>query len=379
MPTPPDGVAYPELVIGLAGPIGVDTEALTDSVTSALKDVNYKAYTIRLTDEMLKVPLVEDIEKLQKDFYRDVVYKIAYANTLRKQAGDYSMLARLALIGIRQHRFDITGSHDKIPEQGVGYILRQLKRPEEVDLLRKIYGRQFILLSAYGSSEDRTKLLKRKLKTTLPTQTSGHQISAYVGELIEKDANEEEERFGQRLRETFHLGDVFVDGIQKANMDKGVLRFFHALFGRNDISPSKSEYGMYAAKSASLRSSDLSRQVGAAIFSNDGELITQGTNEVPKAFGGTYWDLEEPDFRDVHIGYDPNEVSKHELLRDIFERLSDRGWLSTRALEAGSIEAIVNAAVSKTSSSEYKSGPLASALVIPIAESSDLLVDGSPS
>ena len=40
---------------------------------------------------------------------------------------------------------------------------------------------------------------------------------------------------------------------------------------------------MFAAKAAALRTLDLSRQVGAAIFSADGEIISMGSNEVPKA------------------------------------------------------------------------------------------------
>lgn len=92
---------------------------------------------------------------------------------------------------------------------------------------------------------------------------------------------------------------------------------------------------MYAAKSASLRSADLSRQVGAAIFTDDGELITQGCNEVPKAFGGTYWEGEEPDYRDVMIGHDPNDNMKKEVLRDLLERLQKGGMLSDAALSHG--------------------------------------------
>ena len=108
-------------------------------------------------------------------------------------------------------------------------------------------------------------------------------------------------------------------------MRMGVERFMQAFFGRADIGPTKIEYGMYAAKSASLRSSDLSRQVGAAVFSGDGELITQGCNEVQKAFGGTYWDGEEPDHRDVKLGYDPNNQIKKEVIRDLLERLDRSG------------------------------------------------------
>jgi deoxycytidylate deaminase len=80
---------------------------------------------------------------------------------------------------------------------------------------------------------------------------------------------------------------------------------------------------MYAAKSAALRSSDLSRHVGAAAFTASGELLTQGCNEVPRAFGGTYWDGESPDYRDIKLGADPNDVIKREVVRDFLERLVD--------------------------------------------------------
>jgi deoxycytidylate deaminase len=123
---------------------------------------------------------------------------------------------------------------------------------------------------------------------------------------------------------------VFIDGVNKAEMDAKLKRFVAAFFGRNEISPSKDEYGMYAAKSASLRSADLSRQIGAAIFSSEGELITLGCNEVPKAHGGTYWDLESPDNRDIKKGFDPNERHKKEILRELVERFREHGCLARR-------------------------------------------------
>jgi cytidine deaminase len=51
---------------------------------------------------------------------------------------------------------------------------------------------------------------------------------------------------------------------------------------------------MYMAKSASLRSAALTRQVGAAIFRETGELLTMGCNEVPKAGGGTVGSAKSP-------------------------------------------------------------------------------------
>ena len=104
---------------------------------------------------------------------------------------------------------------------------------------------------------------------------------------------------------------------------------------------------MYAAKSASLRSADLSRQVGAAIFTADGELITQGCNEVPKAGGGSYWDTEFPDHRDAKKGFDPNELHKKEILRELVERFRGRGYLSNAAAAIGTDAQIVEELIAR--------------------------------
>src|SRR5271157_3381801 len=100
-----------------------------------------------------------------------------------------------------------------------------------------------------------------------------------------------------------------------------VQRFIRLLFGSNEVTPTHDEYGMYIAKSASLRSSDLSRQVGSAIFRTSGEVVTLGCNEVPKAGGGTYWTGDALDARDFVAGHDPNEAQKLEILVDLLDRL----------------------------------------------------------
>ena len=76
-------------------------------------------------------------------------------------------------------------------------------------------------------------------------------------------------------------------------------------------------------------------------FFDDGELVTQGCNEVPKAMGGTYWDSEEPDFRDVRLGYDPNDILKKDILRDLLDRLSQHALLSTKAKTLGPLDEMV--------------------------------------
>ena len=109
-------------------------------------------------------------------------------------------------------------------------------------------------------------------------------------DIVQIDENEDRDIHGQRVSAIFHDADIIINAdINENTVEDQVDRFCNLLFGSNRISPTKDEYGMFAAKAAALRTIDLSRQVGAAIFSVDGEVISMGSNEVPKAGGGTYW------------------------------------------------------------------------------------------
>jgi deoxycytidylate deaminase len=366
-----DSFDFPELVVGIAAPIGVDIAAICDSLANALRVARYESELIHLTTEMMQHQLRTRTVPSPADasFFAQVVSKIEYAKRCA-DARDSATLARIALRAIVRRRSErADGQDDRLPLKPTAYIIRQLKRPDEVALLRRVYGKNFILVSAYGSAEQRQKLLEERIGRSLPPSVPRNEVACKSGELIARDADEETEEFGQRVRETFHLADVFIDGLSRLEMDSKLTRFIQAFFGRTDIAPSKDEYGMYAAKSASLRSSDISREVGAAIFTDEGELITEGCNEVPKAMGGTYWDLEEPDFRDVRRGYDPNDILKKELLRDLFDRMRKAELLSTKALELGGPGEMVEKLTRKKQRHvDEQDGPLASCEVMDLTE-----------
>jgi deoxycytidylate deaminase len=280
----PQSLDYPELVIGMAGPIGVDLDLIARSLGSALTSVGYTSELIKLTAEMERYPiapgaLLDEVNSWKgTDTHDTYMRKMSAANALRKQYDDPALLARIAIDAIRARRGDApNGGPEKVRAKHA-YLIRQLKRPEEVSLLRKVYGRQFVLVSAYAPEARRRDRICDRLRGELSTSAKALEVAHLADRLIDRDASEDEDSMGQQLRETFHLADVFIDGLNKSVMDDTVSRFVDALFGRNDITPSKDEYGMYAAKSASLRSSDLSRQVGAAVFSAEGEIITQGCN-----------------------------------------------------------------------------------------------------
>lgn len=344
------GVLHPELVIGIAGPIGIDIEAITIAIEESLNAVEYQSRQIRITDEIRDIPSKVKLNT-KTDYFSLIKYKMEHASAICRTQTDSAYLMRIAIDAIQRERRNfqsklpkqkkVRGSVENVDNMEIlpsklAYIVRQIKRPQEVVLLREVYGKQFVLVSAYGAESDRKLVLEEKLTRSMNLGTRIATKRSKAEELIQIDADEADDKFGQHMRDAFHLADVFVDGIAKGPMKQKISRFFNALFGLNEIAPTKHEYGMYAAKSASLRSSDLSRQVGAAIFSDHGELLTQGCNEVPRAFGGTYWDGEEPDFRDIKLGTDPNEVIKNDVIRDFLERLAAAKLLGTNTNEAAS-------------------------------------------
>jgi len=119
------------------------------------------------------------------------------------------------------------------------------------------------------------------------------------------------------------MADFFVSADSRASIKEGISRFVEILFGYQFHTPSKDEMGMYLARSSALRSADLSRQVGAVIATPDGDIISIGCNEVPKALGGQYWPSDANDDRDFIRGYDSSTVSKSQIIRELIHKLKE--------------------------------------------------------
>ena len=337
-------VHNPELVFGIVGPIGVDIDAVTEGLSKALRDVSYQPILIHLTE------LIEDRRiKVKRDYssyyarYRSL---IGYANAYRKLARSAAAMAGVAVVKIREFRAKATTS-ETIPARGTAYIIRQFKRPEEIELMRQVYGRKFLQVSVFGSAADRRRVMMEKIRRYEASPKTDAECEAQAIDLIDMDHNQKDDVNGQRIADVFHLGDVFVDGIDPTKANDTIQRFIKAFFGDTKASPNKDEYGLYIAATAALRSADLSRQVGAAIFSKEGEIISIGCNEVPKAGGGTYWiDDEPPIFRDIEVGVDANQDRKTEIIYDLIIRMGQEGFLSSAIVRLKSPQKQVGALLS---------------------------------
>jgi cytidine deaminase len=309
----------PELIFGLCSPIGTDNSRVTTLITNALAKYRYGCVPYKVTKLMTSfvIPGQEISDHPAEARYTT---RINYANKLRELFDDHTILATMCCGAVRQHRRKNNGAPTKyIPR--TCYLFDQFKRKEEIDALRQIYGRLFVLVSVYSDKEVRTARLTERIAEAVARPAEEHATAAKS--LVARDDHEEGVKYGQRVREAFPLGDIFINIDDLAGAEKALDRFLRAFFGAVTVSPTRDEYGMYLARNAALRSLDLSRQVGAAVVSRSGEVITLGCNEVPKSGGGTYWsgDAAEPDDRDYKREHDENDRIKRALLADVVRRL----------------------------------------------------------
>lgn len=102
--------------------------------------------------------------------------------------------------------------------------------------------------------------------------------NAQAEELMERDSDDVDD-MGQHTQDAFQNADYFINVVDNVEEIKNcVFRLIDLLFGNPFITPTFDEYAMFLAYAASLRSADLSRQIGAVITKNN-EILTSGVND----------------------------------------------------------------------------------------------------
>lgn len=315
-----EGIAKPELVFGVAAPVGTPVGHYCAFLRQLLERRGYEVETVKLTDIMAALPLSAPVPPPDADEFTRISMLMDRGNALREEVGSGEALAVLATAEIN----NVRPGPDEGPAhlEGQAFVLRQLKHPDEVLWLRQVYGSSFHLIGINSPRQVREHHLHQK-----PMEKK------QAADLVDRDEGEGTD-FGQQLRNTFYRADVFVNvaGTSEAADDKAkdeLERYVSLVMGDFTdglITPTREEYGMFMAHAASLRSADLSRQVGAAVAAGQGgEIVALGCNEVPAAFGGQYWDGDEQDARDFKMGFDSNAQVKREVLEEIAGRI-DADW-----------------------------------------------------
>lgn len=302
-----------EVFFGFVSPAGTDEQTVVDEFVTHLKARDYEVVEIKISS---LIAMYESVAKNSDELTR-IRHLQDAGNKMRFEFGN-DVLARLACVEVSRWREETTVTRAKAEsrEQKVGdlrptrtaFLFRSLKHPDEAALFRTIYGHGFFLIAMHASYDGRVATLGRRGITEEGAK-----------DLMKRDDKETEDH-GQNTRETFELADFFVNDAN--DVCAQVHRFVDLLFGALYKTPTKDEYGMHMAACAAQRSGDLSRQVGAAILDERGDVVANGCNEVPKAGGGSYWPSDKPDVRDYALGVDPNEQEKDERFRELLKSLN---------------------------------------------------------
>ncbi|RNJ75445.1 MAG: deoxycytidylate deaminase [Nitrosopumilus sp. B06] len=304
----------PELFFGLVGPLGTDLDGVYSSLSKSLERVGYSSEMVIISESFSEISGLDNKINHDSELAR-IESSMDVGDEIRDKMGG-NATAILAMNQIRAAR-EIKTDSIKVPFSDHAYVIRSLKHADEVKQLRNTYGKSFWLISAYLPQKTRIDILKEKGVSD-------------TKKLVDRDYAGK--NLGQNVIDTFPAGDVFVDASSPDVIQSQMDRFIDVLFGYPFHTPYREEYGMFHAFASSLRSASLSRQVGAAILDKAGNLISTGTNEVPKAGGGVYAaeDKNKNDHREFRKGYDSNQQEKLKMLEDVFERLKTEDWLSEK-------------------------------------------------
>ncbi|CAA7620199.1 CMP/dCMP deaminase zinc-binding protein [Candidatus Terasakiella magnetica] len=271
-----------EIIIAMVGPVGSGVTTAAEFIRKTLtQEFEYTVPgIIRPADFILAEMHRVSMEPPPKKPLGTYITTLQDAgNRLREKFhGDY--LAEKVVEAIVKLRSDLGGASDKadqIPGRRA-YIIDSLKNKDELDLLRRLYGKTLFLFGVFAPDD------MRKMR------------------LIDKDVADEDEAkkiinrdrgepltFGQMTRSVFTESDFFICNDTKVDeLERKLRRYIDLVFDVGVHTPTQAESAMHEANSAAVNSACMSRQVGASIVSRNGELIAVGYNDVPKFKGGLY-------------------------------------------------------------------------------------------
>lgn len=309
---------FSEIVIALVSAVGTDLQRFTTMIIEELELYEFKADVIRVSQDILGVL---DEKPAKASNIQTIEHYMGAGNRYRAGTNENAALAYSAIAKISELRCSKLNGAAPQPLRKQAWIIRSLKHPDEVAALRETYGDSLFVLGIHTSYQNRFLNLKKKLKKA--------EDENLIHKLIARDADEgSDSGHGQHTRDTFHLSDFFIDEDQNLNKNKAdIERVFKLIFGEPFLTPTFDEYAMYMAFSASTRSADLSRQVGA-VLAKDKNIISTGANDVPKPHGGLYWPelvnseiVDLPNGRDHTLGYDANKKTIKEIVDDLITKL----------------------------------------------------------
>ncbi|BBD09101.1 anti-phage dCTP deaminase [Desulfovibrio ferrophilus] len=281
-----------EIVIALCGFAGCGISTVTEKLSKHFENYNYNVLPIKITDIIKNL---SEIEIASSDAGSSIKELQEAGLNIRTKFGPEA-LAREAIVKIRTEReklrAEIFSDHieadksqpvipgnEKDHEIRTVSIIDNIKHKSELELLRATYGDRFFLIGVLCPEEERRNRLSINKRIS----------DNVVSEIINRD-RKDADKLGVQVSKVLCKSDFFIENSSDhiSNIDPKLTRFIELLLGINAHSPTKAEFAMCCAQASSCRSACISKQVGAAIVTEDGDIISVGRNDVPKFGGGLY-------------------------------------------------------------------------------------------
>ncbi|WP_448950443.1 anti-phage dCTP deaminase [Labrys neptuniae] len=270
-----------ELVVALVGPVGSGVSTAAQYISDILaQNFGYKVCPIIKPSDIIRAEAhrvgIAGISKAPLDKY--ITHMQDAGNKLREKFGGYYLAEKAVerIYKFRKESGGVSESNIVLPGRRA-YIIDSLKNTEELSLLRQIYGETLCLIGVFAPDDIRSVRLR-----------DGGVLDSAVKSIMDRDRSEVQ-TFGQKTKKIFVDADFFVCNDSKTEeLRTRIERYLSIIFNTQVHTPTRSESAMYKASSAAANSACMSRQVGAAIVSKQGELIAVGWNDVPRFGGGLY-------------------------------------------------------------------------------------------
>lgn len=305
-----------ELVIGIVSTVGTNSSDIKTCIIDSLNKFHYQSHIIKVSEVILS-KFVANLPDFSGNEYKRISFFMDKGNEIRKKTQDAAILMK----GVAAFIFDNYRRDNEAPQPRHAYIIDSIKHPDEVEFLRNTYGEGFHLIGISDTYEHRKRyLVDRKGMSEENALT-----------ILDRD-NDEKEKNGQHTSDAYQQADYFISaGDSSTETQAHIFRLLDLLFGNPFITPMFEEYAMFRAYVSSLRSADLSRQIGAVIIKGH-EILAEGVNDCPRAFGGLYWPIyndkegkfvDETDGRDYVFkeGYDSNKIQQQKISANILNEL----------------------------------------------------------
>lgn len=306
-----------ELYFAICSPIGSLKEpVITELKKQLIETYKYEVETIKLSDFIEQHKTTDFVAQPgETNIFSKYSFKINQGNLLRERY-DNRILAELSIAKIYSDRAETVDDHlvdTNYKSRRKCYIFDSIKSKDELDLFRSVYTDNFFQISIFSPENERIENLIQK-GFSEPESNKIIEIDEY-----------QKLKFGQNVRGTFVDGDFFLRVSKNNNLsiDERIARYLHLIFESKIITPTIDETSMYFAKSAANNSSCLSRQVGACITDENGNILSTGWNDVPKYGGNLYRDQTPNDDRCFTKGFCTNDRQKDIITDDISEILKE--------------------------------------------------------